>query len=96
MSVTIEEVMATVVDYRIAVFQGDDAMTESALRTVRNTVKTLVAQARDEEAEAIQSAVQRVTTGLMTCDANGSPATEYIRREQVIADIRARVAGRKA
>jgi hypothetical protein len=49
---TIDEVMATVVDYRIAVFQGDDAMTASALRTVRNAVKALVATERDAEAEA--------------------------------------------
>ena len=44
--------MATVVDYRIAVFQGDDAITASALRTVRNAVKALVATERDAEAEA--------------------------------------------
>ncbi len=87
MSVTIEDVMATVVNYRIAVFQGDDTMTESALRTVRNAVKALVAQARDEEAEACAK----------LCDHIGNKPTEaYLDPFDCATAIRARIAGRTA
>jgi hypothetical protein len=79
---TIDDVMATVVDYRIAVFQGDDAMTASALRTVRNAVKVLVATERDAEAEACAELVmaeQATPHGAAYCE----------------AAIRARIAARK-
>lgn len=60
-----------------------------ALRDVRN-------QARDEEAEAIFYDVCRAIPGLMMCDENGSPNIPYDKRAQVLDDIRARIAGRKA
>jgi hypothetical protein len=77
---TIDDVMATVVDYRIAVFQGDDAMTASALRTVRNAVKALVATERDAEAETCAALCDEYDEQAAFCIANA---------------IRARIAARK-
>ena len=49
----------------------------------------------DAEAWACQSVVHSSLVGVMTCDANGHPVTEYVKKHEAIAAIRARIDARK-
>jgi hypothetical protein len=63
--------------------------------TMREQLRAAILALLDAEAWACQSVVHSSLVGVMTCDANGHPVTEYVKKHEAIAAIRARIAARK-
>jgi hypothetical protein len=93
---TIEEVMALADEYANATADVATGLRPVQRRTAaEEELRAAILALLDAEAWACQSVVHSSLVGVMTCDANGHPVTEYVNKHEAIAAIRARIAARK-